>query len=147
MDQFLEFTANHTLMVVALFVSFFVLVFSELRRKANEVSAVDAASAVQLINSDAAVVDLRSADAFSRGHIVNARNVPFDEFEGRMETLSKYKTKPLVVVCDAGITSNRAVDMLAKAGFESAYSLKGGMTGWQRDGLPIVGAKKTGKKK
>ena len=143
----MEFAANHTLMVVALFTSFFVLVFSELRRKANEVSSVNAADAVRLINSDAAVVDLRSADSFGRGHIVNAKNIPFDEFEGRLESLSSLKSKPVVVVCDAGITSNRAVDMLGKAGFDSVYSLKGGMTGWERDGLPIVGGKKTGKKK
>ena len=147
MDRFLEFTANHTIMVLALLTSFFLLVFTELRRKAGDVSSIAAPDAVKLINSDAAIIDVRSADAFANGHIVNARNVPFDELEGRVDTLSSLKSKPLIVVCDAGITSKRALDVLGKADFESVYSLKGGMTGWQQDGLPVVSGKKTGRKK
>ena len=83
MDRFLEFSDNHKLLVFALLVSFFVLVFSELRRKAAGLINIEAAEAVKLINSDAAVIDLRSAEAYSRGHIVNAKNIPFDEFEAR----------------------------------------------------------------
>jgi hypothetical protein len=33
MDKFLEFTSNHVLLVSALMISFFLLVFTELRRK------------------------------------------------------------------------------------------------------------------
>ena len=35
MDKFLEFAGNHTLLVVALLISFFMLIFTELRRKAE----------------------------------------------------------------------------------------------------------------
>ena len=147
MDRFLEFAANNTIIVLALFTSFFLVVFTELRRKAGEVSSIAATNAVRLINSDAAVLDIRSAESFARGHIVNARNVPFDELDGRLDALSNLKSKPVIVVCDAGITSNKAIDLLGKAGFETVYSLKGGMTGWQQDGLPIVSGKKTGRKK
>ena len=52
-------------------ISFFLLVFSELRRKASGLVNVDASDAVKLINNDAIVLDIRSADAFARGHIVN----------------------------------------------------------------------------
>lgn len=147
MDRFIEFAANNTIIVLALFTSFFLVVFTELRRKAGDVSSIAAANAVRLINSDAAVLDIRSAESFARGHIVNARNVPLDELEGRLDALSSLKSKPVIVVCDAGITSGKAMDLLGKSGFESVYNLKGGMTGWQQDGLPIVSAKKTGRKK
>jgi len=143
MDKFLEFSSNHPLLVLALLVSFFVAVFSELRRKASGLINIDAVAAVKLINGDAVVVDIRSADGFSRGHIVGARNIPSDELDAKLPLLEPHKSRPVVVVCDAGVTSNKAVSMLRQAGFESVYGLKGGMTGWSQEGLPVVTGKKT----
>ncbi len=143
MERFLEFSNNHMLLVFGLLVSFFVLVFTELRRKATGLINVEAADAVQLINNDAAVLDLRNAEAFAKGHIVNARNIPFDELDAKQEQISKWKSRPIVAVCDAGMTSKRAVDKLRKSGFESVYGLKGGMNGWAQAGLPVVTGKKT----
>ena len=58
MDKFLEFAGNNTVLVVLLMISFFVLIFSELRRKASGLINVDPTGAVSLINQDAVVVDL-----------------------------------------------------------------------------------------
>ena len=141
MDRIPEFIGNNTWLVVALMISFFVLVFSELRRKASGMVNIPASEAVSLINNDAVVVDLRSADAYARGHIVNSKNIPFDEFAARKDTLST--SRPVVAVCDSGMTSTKAVAMLRQAGFESAYGLKGGMNAWGQAGLPVVTGKKT----
>ena len=143
MDRFLEFTGNHVLLVSALMVSFFVLVFSELRRKASGLINVDAGEAVKLINNDAVVLDIRSADAFSRGHIVNAKNIPKDELDAKLEQLEKYKGTPILAVCDAGVTTTGIVSKLRAQGFESVFGLKGGMSGWGQAGLPVVSGKKT----
>lgn len=145
MERILEFTNNHLLLVTGLVVSLLVLIFSELRRKAMGLINIEAAEAVRLINDGAAVVDIRSADAFARGHITNAKNIPQDELAAKRDTLNKQK--PLVAVCDAGVTTNRAVASLRKAGFESVYGLKGGMNGWTQAGLPVVTGKKTKSKK
>ena len=143
MDRFLEFSSNHSLLVLALMASFFIVVFYELRRKASGLIDVEATDAVKLINNGAVVVDLRSTEAFGRGHIVNARNVPADEIESRLSSLGVDKTKPVVAVCDAGVSSRRAVAALRQKGFESVFSLKQGMTGWSQAGLPVVSGKKT----
>jgi rhodanese-related sulfurtransferase len=147
MNTFLEFAGNHTVLVLALVTSFFVLVFTELRRKAGGLVAVDPTAAVRLINNDAAVIDLRNAEAYARGHIVNAKNIPFDEFEAKRSTVDKFKSKPVVAVCDSGISSNKVVASLRKSGFESAYGLKGGMSAWSQAGLPVVTGKKTKSKR
>jgi len=143
MDKFLEFASNHVLLVSALMVSFFVLVFSELRRKASGLVNVDAGDAVKLINNDAIVIDIRSADNYARGHIVNAKNIPNDELDGKLDQLQQHKGTPIVAVCDAGVTTTGAVNKLRAAGFESVFGLKGGMTGWAQAGLPVVTGKKT----
>ena len=147
MDRLLEFAGNHTLLVFALVASFLLAVFTELRRKASGMLAVAPTEAVKLINNDAMVLDLRSAESFSRGHIVGARNVPMDQLDGNMEKLARFRNKPVVAVCDAGVTSTRAVNALRKSGFESVYNLKGGMSAWGQAGLPVVSGKKTKSKK
>jgi len=143
MDRFLEFTGNHVLLVSALMISFFLLVFSELRRKAGGLVNIEAGDVVKLINNDAIVIDIRSADAFARGHIVGARNIPDDELDAKIDHLEQYQNTPIVAVCDAGVTTTRVVNKLRGSGFESVFGLKGGMTGWGQAGLPVVTGKKT----
>ena len=143
MDRIIEFAGEHALLVTFLLISFFVLVFSELRRKASGMVSVDPSDAVGLINNDGVVIDLRNAEAFARGHIVNAKNIPYDQFDAQSDKLGRWKSKPVLAVCEAGITSNKAVDALRKSGFESIYGLKGGMSAWGQAGLPVVTGKKT----
>ncbi len=147
MDRFLEFAGDHMLLVFALVTSFFLVVFSELRRKASGILNIEPADAVRLINNDAVVIDLRSTEAYSRGHIVSARNVPMDELAARMDKLANLKSKAVIAVCDSGATSTKAIDTLRKSGFENIYGLKGGMSAWGQAGLPVVTGKKTKSKK
>jgi len=143
MDTYLEFASNHVILVTALMFSFFLLIFTELRRKASGITNLEPQAAVGLINADAVVIDLRGVEAFARGHIVNAKNIPFDELEASQEKLEKLRSKPILAVCDAGATSSRAVDSLRKSGIESVYGLKGGITAWTQANLPLVTSKKT----
>lgn len=147
MNMYLEFAANHTLLVSALIFSFFLLVFTELRRQAGGITNIDPQAAVKLINSDAVVLDVRSADAFAHGHIVNAKNIPFDELEANQDKIDRFKSRPILAVCDAGVTSNRVVASLRKSGIENVYGLKGGISAWTQESLPLVTAKKTKRKK
>jgi len=143
MDTYLEFAGNHTLLVTALLFSFFLLIFTELRRQAQGITNIEPQDAVKLINTDAVVLDLRSSEAFARGHIVNAKNVPSDDLTANQDKYKKYKSRPILAVCDAGVTSSRAVDTLRKSGLENIYGLKGGIAAWTQANLPLVTAKKT----
>ena len=96
--------------------------------------------------SDAAVVDLRNAEAFARGHIVNAKNIPIEDLAAHEQKLDRLKGKQIIAVCDSGTASAKLVDKLRKAGAEQVFSLRGGMGAWSQASLPVVGDKKTGKK-
>jgi len=143
MDIYLEFAANHMLLVTALLFSFFLVIFTELRRQAQGITNIEPQAAVKLINADAVVLDLRSSEAFARGHIVNAKNIPSDDLTTNQDKYKKYKSRPILAVCDAGVTSSRAVDTLRKSGLENIYGLKGGIAAWTQANLPLVTAKKT----
>lgn len=147
METYLEFASNHVLLVSALMFSFFLLVFTELKRKSRGLTHVEPQEAVKLINADAVVIDLRSAEAFKKGHIVNATNIPLDEFTADNKKVMKYKSRPILAVCEAGMTSTKAVDTLRKSGHEKVYGLKGGLNAWTEASLPLVTGKKTKSKK
>lgn len=147
MEQLAEFAGNHELLVTGLLASFFLVVFTELHRKSRGMVAVGPVEAVKLINGDAAVIDLRSAEAYAKGHIVNARHIPSEELEDSTEQLERLKSKPLVVVCENGMSSGRAATRLRKAGFEQVYALRGGLAAWRAENLPLVGGRKRKSKK
>jgi rhodanese-related sulfurtransferase len=143
MDQFLEYISNNALLAGGAVLMALAVIFNELRIKSAGVTAVSASMAVQLINSGAKVIDVRNAELFAKGHIVNSVNVPADEIDTKVN--DKYKSaKSLVLVCDTGAKSGQCVAGLRKAGVESAFSLAGGIDAWQRDNMPVVSASENG---
>lgn len=93
---------------------------------------------VQLINrSKAVVIDVCEADEFATGHVVGAKNVPFGEIEKKLTTVVKNKGLPLILVCQSGARSGRAVALAKTLGYEQAQSLAGGLAAWRTANLPI----------
>jgi len=137
MSQLVEFAGNHVWLVTGLFVAWAAVMFYELRLRAQGATHVTAADAVRLINKGALVIDVRKPEDFQTGHIVNARNVPVERVQ-QGDEINKKKDKILLAVCADGATSGRAAGHLRKAGYENAFSLKGGLAGWRADNLPLV---------
>jgi rhodanese-related sulfurtransferase len=97
-----------------------------------------AAAAVQLINREkAVVVDVCEVDEFAAGHVMGAKNVPFSELEAKLPGLVKNKALPVILVCQSGARSNRAVAVAKKLGYEQAQSLAGGLGAWRAASLPV----------
>jgi rhodanese-related sulfurtransferase len=97
------------------------------------------AAAVQLMNRQkAVVVDVCEAAEFAAGHIVGSKNVPLGELEGKLATAVKNKTLPLILVCQSGMRSGKAVAIAKKLGYEQAQSLGGGLAAWKAANLPIA---------
>ena len=71
---------------------------------------LSAAEAVQLMNREKAVViDVCEPAEFSAGHIVGAKNIPLAQLEAKLAGAVKNKSLPLILVCQSGIRSSRAV--------------------------------------
>lgn len=138
MGQLLEFINNHPLLAVAVLASLFAVAFYELRMKAQGLTNVSATMAVRLINKGATILDVRKPDDFGAGHIANARNVELDAIEANPDVINKPKSKILLTVCDNGAASGRAANALRKAGFDSVFSIKGGLAAWRTENLPVV---------
>ncbi len=133
----MEFIKQNIFLVVLAAVSGSMLLVDLLRGRSG--SGLTPVEATLLINREnALVLDVRDAAEFAAGHITNARNIPLADLESRVGELAKFKNKPVVLVCQSGSRSNKAIATLAKAGFEKAQNLGGGLAGWQKDGHPLV---------
>jgi len=93
---------------------------------------------VQLMNREkAVVVDVCEPSEFAAAHIAGAKNIPLGELEAKLAGAVKNKALPLVLVCQSGARSGRALATAKKLGFENVQSLGGGLKAWSAAGLPI----------
>ena len=100
--------------------------------------ALSAAGAVHLINREKAVViDICEASEFATGHVGGAKNVPLSQLEDKLPSVVKNKGLPVILVCQSGARSSRALAIAKKLGYDKAQSLSGGLTAWRAANLPV----------
>ena len=136
MQDIVEFANNNLLLVTGLVASGLAAIFYELRLKARNIASLATPMAVRMINDGSKVIDVRTAEQFAGGHIVDARNTPRDELLQKAADLDKKKN--IVLVCDNGASSGECVAQLRKDGHENVYSLRGGLEEWRKENLPLV---------
>ena len=131
----MDFITENIFLLLVAFVSGAALVWPLVKR-GSQAAALPTQQAIMLVNKEHGVfVDVREQDAWAAGHIVQARHVPLSQLENRGAELPK--AKPVVLVCETGRDSAKALDQLKKAGFEKLAILQGGMASWRAAGLPI----------
>ncbi len=87
----------------------------------------------------AMVIDVRTAEEFTSGHVAEAVNQDFYQtaaFKQYLEGLDK--NKPYLIYCRTGHRSGQVLEMMKEMGFTSVTNLDGGINAWQQAGLPIV---------
>ena len=101
-------------------------------------TGLGANEAVQLINREKAVViDVCEAAEFAAGHVVGAKNIPLGDLQAKLAGAVKNKKLPLILVCQSGSRSARAVATAQGLGFEQVHSLGGGLGAWKTANLPV----------
>jgi len=141
MNEFIQFLINHWALWVAFVLLLGMLAMLEGQGKVRGVQKVSPQDAIDLINRQhAVVVDVRTEEEFAKQHINNAKNIPLSELENQINQLMKYKQKPIILTCNTGQRTIIAGVKLKKHGFESVYSLHGGLKAWLALNLPLVKA-------
>ena len=106
--------------------------------KGATTTGLEPAGVVQLINREKAVViDVCEPNEHAAGHIVGAKNIPLSQLESKLAGTVKNKATPVVLVCQSGARSGRAVAIAKKLGYEQAQSMAGGIAAWKSANLPV----------
>ena len=73
------------------------------------------------------MIDVRSPREFRENHIVGAINVPLPEIKRKIEKQITDKNKKILVCCQSGMRSRKAVEMMEEMNYTQVYNLKGGL--------------------
>jgi len=136
-----EYSTHHPYLVIATIIVAVLALIFELRSRGKGSTTVGATDAVRLHNQGALILDVRDNEQFASGHIIDARNIAHDKLKESLDTLKKYRDKPVIVCCESGAASAAAVKELRAQGFGKAVNLRGGLAAWRQDNLPLVAGK------
>jgi len=106
---------------------------------AEEVKHVLAKDAPALIEQvKPTVLDVRTAREFQSGHLAGARNQDVNAagFEEAVAALDR--DQPILLHCQAGGRSRKALAVFQKLGFRNLIHLDDGFAAWEEAGLPVT---------
>lgn len=141
MERVLEYAASHPFMAGGLVFMTAIVIAYEVQRVRRRGVDVSPTEAVALINAGALPVDLRPVAQFEKGHLLEARNVPVAELEQQAAALAKLN-RTLLVYCETGTSAPRAAAQLNALGLADVKTLRGGITAWRQESLPVVSGRK-----
>lgn len=138
MQEIIGFVNQHLALSGAFVVIFVLVTIIELLRGKRNTFNLSPSEAIQKINHDnAIVIDIRANEAYSKGHIINAESMTTSELMATNKKTTKLKGKTLIIVCGAGVESQKVAAKLLKQGY-NAYSLAGGLRAWLAAQMPLV---------
>lgn len=71
------------------------------------------------------VIDVRTPEEYSTGHIDGAINIPVNVIENEIENHTKDKNQKILLYCRTGNRSGQALEMLKKLGYTNAENIGG----------------------
>ena len=81
------------------------------------------------------LVDVREPHEYEAGHIPGSVNLPLSTFDPQALPFEDGKT--MVLSCQAGVRSQRAMDFARAQGIDASHHLAGGFSAWANAGLPV----------
>lgn len=96
-------------------------------------SLIKASIVNENLNKNLLVVDLRSSKQFSEGHIKGAVNKKFEELPAYFETgIKPFEYDKIIIVCEDGQVSSYTTSLLRLMGYGNVYSMRWGMSAWNK---------------
>lgn len=109
---------------------------------AGTIPAVDVAEASARLDSapgggaGPVLVDVREPNELVAARVAGAAHYPMSVFAQRFTELPK--DRPLLVICASGGRSAAVTSFLLRNGWTDVHNVDGGITAWQRAGLPVM---------
>ena len=118
-------------------VAFLPRLIGKLRRGAM----IDIADLKQRLDAgeDVLVLDVRTVEEFvgEQGHIAIATHIPVEALGARLDEISGYQERPVIIVCRSDRKSSKAARILSQNGFADVHVARMGMTAWNECGYAV----------
>lgn len=90
---------------------------------AQEVKQITPEEAFAITN--AIIIDVRTAEEFSAGHIKSSVNIPLEDIIKNPYAISENRDNPIILYCVKGYKSTLAANELIGAGYTAVYTIPG----------------------
>ena len=133
--ELINFLIEHYFLSAPLLIFITLLLVSNSKKGGKKISPQ---TLISLSNQDNAfLIDLRDSELFQTGHITNSINIPFNNLFNSTNQINQ-KDKSIILICEMGSVSPNAGEILKKEGFLNILILKGGISEWKIQNLPLV---------
>ncbi|AMS31645.1 hypothetical protein AEM42_03125 [Betaproteobacteria bacterium UKL13-2] len=133
-----EFLTQNIMLVCLFVASGVMLIWPIISKTIGGATGVGTLDATRLMNSgEALVLDIRDSGEYNGGRIPKSKNIPMTDLEKRVADLTRFKDKPVIVVCRSNGRAGVAVRSLKSHGFSNVRQLEGGFAAWQQASLPV----------
>ena len=99
--------------------------FKEWKNKGNIKRIIKEISFEDIKKDKYILVDVRARKEYMEDHLRGAINIPYFDIKKKYERLNK--NDKIVLYCQSGIRSKKALKIFENLGFENVYNLKGGL--------------------
>ena len=92
----------------------------------NSISTTDLQGILK--DSSKQFIDVRTPGEYKGRHISQFKNMPLNSLPNQLSKLDK--SKEIVVICQSGMRSSKACQILKQNGFTNVTNVRGGMSQW-----------------
>src|SRR6476620_7520439 len=100
------------------------------------IKETDVEGARKLMQSGAALIDVREDNEWEAGHAAGARHMGRGIIERDIVQTYPDKNTELILYCGGGFRSALAADMLQRMGYSKVFSMAGGWKAWKDSAAP-----------
>ena len=102
-------------------------IFFRYKTRFNE--DIDYAEVEKMIKTESNIflIDVRSKQEYEEYHLPGSINISVYEISKKIENILKNKDTIIILYCQSGSRSRKALEKIKKLGYKNLYNLKGGI--------------------
>ena len=97
--------------------------------RTNKNITIEEANQIIANTQNAILIDVRSNQEYKEYHLDGAICIPHYEIQNKIEQQIPNKTTLIILYCQSGLRSKKAVDILQNKGYQNVYHIKNGLNG------------------
>ena len=105
----------------------------------KSIERIDKQKADVLVSAKKAIIiDVRSLEEWQEGHLSNAKHIEWTNLESKIGEVSNYKKQTILLYCQSGKRSEKALEILKNLGYIKVINLGGLLDAQELLGVEVV---------
>ncbi len=106
----------------------------------NAIKTISVQALKQLLDTDPRLqlIDIREPQEWTEIHIANVTHIPKDQLTQTLSEQAIPLSQDIYLHCRSGMRSLAAAEQLLALGYQSVYSVDGGIIAWANAGYPVI---------